>query len=655
MSSLFLLTSKASKKRASWNWKRDNWKKKKQVETGDDTSKIKRDCLIGKSAFCDTKRVLRNKFFAMRQNAKGKRAQLKERVEEEGGRIGRSHMTTGQNSTGNSIRRSRRLRSDEDGRNESSNTPNGDNVVKVGFIEPVLSNSSIVTGQPLEQPPSVKIMKELGAFNKSSSINGTEDQKIEDKYQKNIKLNVQIEKSTVLSDLRTKSKPTTKNKTEKILKNRPLANRQKPRRTIDDKLRRNLSGLTLKLSTVGNNDHSDNNKNAFQSISPISSPDSSSDGNPTNLNQDYCSCCGMVGMFLCCESCPKSFHFDCINPPIDSKNLPDFWYCKDCIKKKIDHNNNENSNHLTANTGIYAKLFDSIMFQDCLSFQLPKEIIESFQGISIDKLGDYNDDTLKPLKSYKQLMKDFDDPLNGIYDKNNNPFFCYYCGESGLNNKELIHCDYCSLSWHIDCLNPPLTSIKKLGSKWKCPNHIDDLDVPRRRFKDPEIIEISNISNFEKNGRLPINSSIDIINIEDKLNKLKNEVKLLNQNSCCFNSNLKFSNLIFKINEEDIILNFINSAKIKKINDNNLNLFNLMNLKPNLKDYVLSLSKLSEKSIVDNDFKLLNLQKLLKITDDELKIQNKEFTDDEIKEFLIIQKLIKSKGKEKLLEFLNSS
>lgn len=526
-----------------------------------------------------------------------------------------------------------------------------DDLVEVGFVEPVLSNSNIVTGQRLEDPPTVKIKKELGTFKRGATK--SEDLSIEElnEYKKSLKSSKEIEKSTNISNIRSSLKRINHtdiitNDNKRLKKNQNNKIRQQSNK--NSKLKSFLSvPKELKLDQFFNQDlqsnsssNSNSNKN---SLSATATPDVDS----TALNNDYCSCCGMAGMFLCCESCPKSYHFQCINPPIDSNNLPDYWYCKECIKKKT---NGEKPNNLMVNVGIFSKLFDNIIFQDPISFQLPKEIIESFQGISTDKLGDYNDESFKPTKSYKQLIKEYDDPLNGIYDKNNNPYFCYYCGESGIN-KEIINCDYCSLSWHLDCLDPPLASVKKLGSKWKCPNHVDDLSTEIRKFKNQKVISISNIKNFEKSGKLPISSNIQIVNIEDKLKYLKKEIKLLHNEN---NLNLKYSNLTFQLNEEDIILNFINSTKIKKINENDKNFQILMNLKPNLKDYVISLSELSKKSLFDNEFKLLNLQNLLKITNDELKVMDKSFTEDEIKEFLLIKKLIQQKGKDKLLEFLKS-
>ncbi|KAG0068032.1 hypothetical protein BGZ92_004976, partial [Podila epicladia] len=42
-------------------------------------------------------------------------------------------------------------------------------------------------------------------------------------------------------------------------------------------------------------------------------------------NNDYCENCLGLGRFICCDSCPKAFHFSCCQPPVDPVDLPDEW------------------------------------------------------------------------------------------------------------------------------------------------------------------------------------------------------------------------------------------------------------------------------------------------------------------------------------------
>lgn len=39
----------------------------------------------------------------------------------------------------------------------------------------------------------------------------------------------------------------------------------------------------------------------------------------------------------------------------------------------------------------------------------------------------------------------------------------------------IIPCGFCGLSWHLDCLDPPLAKEPPLAKKWRCPAHVDDL------------------------------------------------------------------------------------------------------------------------------------------------------------------------------------
>lgn len=535
------------------------------------------------------------------------------------------------------MQRRRPVRSTRNNNAVSADPSNEEDEVQneqIDFVEPALAETTIVTGQRLEDPPTIKVKKELGVFSKMTKQHDSVPSVTEklQKYKHQCETaDKQYMESLNESDIRT---PLKRPKSDDLEKRTPLKSKL-PKNSLNVTLK-TTPKATLKVPNSIDDDSLTNSNSDSKSNTP------STEAAP--INNDYCSCCGMTGMFLCCESCPKSYHFQCINPPVDAANLPEYWYCKECIKKKTPREK------ITTNVGIFSTLFDNIIYQDPISFQLPKELIDSFEGIYADRLGDYNDDSFKQTKSYKQLVKEFDDPLNGIYDKDNKPYLCYHCGESGLR-KEIINCDYCSLSWHLDCLDPPLTCVKKLGSKWKCPNHIDDLAAPLRKFKNQTIIQVSNIENFERSGKLPINANIEIVNIEDKLAALKKEIKALHDGN---NLNLKYSNLTFKLSEENIILDFINSTKIKKLNEDQKNFEMLMNLKPSLKDYVYSLSKLSHRSLVNKETSQMNLEKLIKVSEEELKVEDNQLSKDEIRELLIIKKLIERKGKNELLNFLKN-
>lgn len=47
---------------------------------------------------------------------------------------------------------------------------------------------------------------------------------------------------------------------------------------------------------------------------------------------------------------------------------------------------------------------------------------------------------------------------------------CYFC-RKGCRKAPLIHCDYCPLVYHADCIDPPLTILPT--TRWMCPNHVE--------------------------------------------------------------------------------------------------------------------------------------------------------------------------------------
>src|ERR1700761_5943086 len=53
----------------------------------------------------------------------------------------------------------------------------------------------------------------------------------------------------------------------------------------------------------------------------------------------------------------------------------------------------------------------------------------------------------------------------------------YRFNSPDLDLRSMLSCDYCSLSWHLDCLDPPLTTMPPMTRKWMCPNHFQQTIV----------------------------------------------------------------------------------------------------------------------------------------------------------------------------------
>jgi len=250
-------------------------------------------------------------------------------------------------------------------------------------------------------------------------------------------------------------------------------------------------------------------------------------------NNEHCETCNGAGHFICCDGCPRSFHFACINPPMDIDELPgtmgdedDKWYCKVCKTEKETLKSEPLSNG--KNSGIKSKekakansngkgvarfqpLFTYIEETNPTIFALPLEIRNYFKGVATAADGSYVDSNmLRPLKINRLGVVEERDPLR-LKDKNGKLILCFRCGESALPSdrpsgqgkranqprrssprkatdqqkvkdtadadhigwRKIISCDFCALHWHLDCLEPPMASMPSLSRKWMCPTHVD--------------------------------------------------------------------------------------------------------------------------------------------------------------------------------------
>ena len=59
--------------------------------------------------------------------------------------------------------------------------------------------------------------------------------------------------------------------------------------------------------------------------------DSDDDDNGEDGNERECHYCGEIGELLCCDGCPRVFHFECLIPPMRKADMPKGdWYCPLC-------------------------------------------------------------------------------------------------------------------------------------------------------------------------------------------------------------------------------------------------------------------------------------------------------------------------------------
>jgi hypothetical protein len=259
------------------------------------------------------------------------------------------------------------------------------------------------------------------------------------------------------------------------------------------------------------------------------------DPNEGGSNNEYCETCRGVGHFICCDGCPRSFHFACINPPLDIDELPstvgdanDTWYCNVCKANRKPAEKGKGSRGV-GKTGIFGPLLKHVEEENPSIFALPQDIRNYFKGVATANDGSYvNSLMLRPIKVNKFGIVDEREPLR-LKDKNGKSILCFQCGESAMPAqpllptspvskpkgrpsraaavvanaavtssttsslsaaeeeegkrgwRKIISCDFCNLYWHLDCLDPPLATMPSISRRWMCPNHIEHV-LPSERI-----------------------------------------------------------------------------------------------------------------------------------------------------------------------------
>lgn len=174
------------------------------------------------------------------------------------------------------------------------------------------------------------------------------------------------------------------------------------------------------------------------------------------------------------------------------------WFCPACIMQR------ETSSRPTTQTGIMAPLLHQLACSIPAEFRLPEDIRTHFKDVGTSAKGAYTDTSrIKPPRLNRHGQLEDRDPYR-LKDRNGDPILCFRCGLSALphssapvqqkrprrvsqrpasteSRKSIVSCDYCDLSWHLDCVDPPLESMPLLEIKWMCPNHADQVYKSKRR------------------------------------------------------------------------------------------------------------------------------------------------------------------------------
>ena len=193
-------------------------------------------------------------------------------------------------------------------------------------------------------------------------------------------------------------------------------------------------------------------------------------------NYDYCDACSGNGELLCCDGCPRSFHFHCLDPPLDKE--PDGeWLCPECVA--------DAGNELPQVTGLLGPIIRQVQRMNPRSYALPDGIRNYFEGVRTGEGGEYEEPGVPKTQNNPAKMNRagfIEEPdYKALKDSKGKTILCYSCKKSS-NGREIIPCDFCDARWHLDCLDPPLAvpprrrvnSDKADGIRtWRCPLHAE--------------------------------------------------------------------------------------------------------------------------------------------------------------------------------------
>ncbi|KAJ4158275.1 uncharacterized protein LMH87_008808 [Akanthomyces muscarius] len=225
---------------------------------------------------------------------------------------------------------------------------------------------------------------------------------------------------------------------------------------------------------------------------------------PATDNDEFCSACGNAGDVLCCDGCPRSFHFECVNLA-QAEDLPDEWYCNECIVRRFP-------SRVPIHKGAFASALNNLEKSIPRAFSLPKRIQNRFEGVKAGADGDYEEvagKTAKRRTGYDEMPDLFKQR------EENQPVLCHACQKPSSDARAIIPCSVCPFHWHLDCLDPPL-AVPPVLKTWRCPTHVDDVlaDTPRlapahkfRKVKNAQPITPIFARGNKNNGHIEIDWS----------------------------------------------------------------------------------------------------------------------------------------------------
>lgn len=223
--------------------------------------------------------------------------------------------------------------------------------------------------------------------------------------------------------------------------------------------------------------------------------------------------------------CPRSFHFQCIDPPIEEDEIPEGdWYCKECTAKINPPQPYKRS--------LFGKLFLYLDKNNPTVFMLPINTLEKFRGpkykedivfdVSRPKILNEPIIPSSPIQSNLPSIPKEEPPIEDdnslknparivrakpelgvseesdallrklfiqnyeqdrLTDRNGKEIFCAICHTSSVAETPIAKCEICDENWHLKCTTPPLP--KTQGAHLPCPN---DSSHTLRKLRRPKHI-----------------------------------------------------------------------------------------------------------------------------------------------------------------------
>jgi hypothetical protein len=253
-------------------------------------------------------------------------------------------------------------------------------------------------------------------------------------------------------------------------------------------------------------------------------------------NHDFCHQCNGTGQLLCCDGCANSYHFSCLNTPLDPANPPEGqWFCPSCTMK--------------GPIGVLINDIDKALERD---FQLPSYERNYFRGVRTGAGGKYEEAATNNKggargRGIRAVRVDEQHRLR-LFDAKGQIIVCVACGLTSNGVRPIIQCDYCPCSFHMDCVDPPLAlppnqrpGSDKAYHNWMCPNHAEH-ELFNVRMDNNEAGQKYRI----RRPRHPRIIDVDILPDDSEAERLEER---------------EYQGILYRVSESGLKLNFIERIK----------------------------------------------------------------------------------------------